>query len=226
MHMVVRRISANQPCCSTSIRIGTTMEGGLTPLVNTSSYFFISLLFAGKVIEELEEEMRKEVLEKITDQEEKMIETFETKIANLSQGVSANAKAFEEKIEKKGEEQEKKIAEAEVKIIETLEMHIEALEEKIVEQEEIITRTLEENINAQEVKIANLSQGVTANAANDKAFKEKIEKKGEEQEKKIADNLGLIKAVSKEVATIEATVRDLPDICKSKITFTNTNSIQ
>ena len=36
-------------------------------------------------------------------------------------------------------------------------------------------------------------------------------------EKNIAENLGLIKAVNKEVKTIEATVRDLPDICESNI---------
>ena len=48
-----------------------------------------------------------------------------------------------------------------------------------------------------------------------KVIEDEVLEKITEQEAKIANNLELIRAMSKEVATIEATVRDLPNNCKS-----------
>ena len=205
------------------------------------NYFFIliyvvcisSSLFAGKVIAELEAEMREEVLEKITDQEEKMVETFEThiqaleekiveqeevitkalkenitkqeaKIANLSQGMATNAadvKAFKAKIVKAEEEQEEKINILS-KGIAANAANAKAFEAKIEEDQE-----------EQDKKISSLTQEMATHAADAKTFeakavKEDFEAKAakekQEQETKVANNLGLIRAVRKEMEAINA----------------------
>ena len=204
------------------------------------NYFFIliyvvcisSSLLVGKVIAELEAEMREEVLEKITDQEEKMVETFEThiqalleekiveqeevkalkenitkqeaKIANLSQGMATNAadvKAFKAKIVEAEEEQEEKINILSQGVAKNA-ANAKAFEAKIEEDQE-----------EQDKKISSLTQEMATHAADAKTFeakavKEDFEAKAakekQEQETKVANNLGLIRAVRKEMAAINA----------------------
>ena len=120
----------------------------------------------------------------------------ETKMANLSQGLTAFEKNITQGVAKNA-------------------ANAKAFEAKMATEEE-----------EQETKIANNSQGVATNAANVEVLEKKMTKQEQEQETKIAENAVMIATVSQGVAANMSSVQEWADTLIHNYTDTKIDEIE